>query len=378
MKKVIALFLAALLMLSGLSGCGYEPTEEELLAQKLEAMASEEASTGMKRLTSVNLEDCEVVLQQFVEGLQQEDAEKVAASVGSPNVFEEGDLYGWILTNGFEALKNTAMDDIKIKTTKNGATAQLMVYINTSDDEAAIPYVSSYEDGHWLLEPPSGVVTDFTFTAPTKQAFCRDVALSEYATSADVNGYSWTFVVPHMIEVENSSAFTIKSNLGEFAAKMYLIRDTHTLVACLTEEQKGQFEEIATQAFQGVFDMLKNGAQTAEVANLLLAENTLLACFPSGEERIAEYNKELETVTSVTMMQDDAQNGYPAEYTYRLSGEDGITMDVKLRISTTLGDSRKKASITMQNFDGSWKIVSVSCKDNSNPFVDFETYNPAW
>ena len=78
------------------------------------------------------------------------------------------------------------------------------------------------------------------------------------------------------------------------------------------------------------------------------------------------------------MSEDDVQTGWPAAFTYRLAGEDAVIMNVKLCIGTSLGDSRKKATITMQNFDGVWKIVNITTKSGENPFVDFSTYNPAW
>lgn len=379
MKRILALMLAVMFSIACFSGCGHAPTEEELQAQKLAEMEAEEASTGRKRMTSVNLEDCEIVLREFVEGIQADDTEKVAGAVGSPNVFGESDLYGWALANGYEGLQKTPLEDIQVRTEKNGAIAKLFVYIGVTEDEMAVEYSSVYEGGRWILVPPQGVAAEFTFTAPTKHVSCGETDLTQYAKSAGENSYTWTFVIPRMIELENPSDFLIKSNLGEFSGKMFnTIRDGYMLLVDLTDEQKTEFEGYATAAFQNVFELLQSGASTTEVSQLLLAEETLRACFPTGDAAKEEYAEKLKTVTGVSMNADDAKDGYPAEYTYRLAGEDGIIMDTKLLITTSVGECRKKATVTMQNYGGVWKIVKVVCTDNSNPFVDFEAYDPAW
>lgn len=56
MKRILALMLAVMFSIACFSGCGHAPTEEELQAQKLAEMEAEEASTGRKRMTSVNLD----------------------------------------------------------------------------------------------------------------------------------------------------------------------------------------------------------------------------------------------------------------------------------------------------------------------------------
>lgn len=219
---------------------------------------------------------------------------------------------------------------------------------------------------------------NFTFTAPTKHVSVKGMSLEQYVKSAGDNSYSWTFVIPHMAMLTDSTTYEVTSNLGTFEAKMYTVRDENMLLANMTDEQKKEFEGYATTAFNNIFSMLKAGASVTEVSGTLLSENLLMACFPSGEDKLNAYKESLATVGDVSMFADDVQNGYPEAYTYRLSGEDAVTMNVKLRTSTSTGDSRKKATIIMQNFDGVWKIINVTTKDNSNPFIHFETYNPAW
>jgi hypothetical protein len=185
LKRILALMLAVMFSIACFSGCGHAPTEEELQAQKLAEMEAEEASTGRKRMTSVNLEDCEIVLREFVEGIQADDTEKVAGAVGSPNVFGESDLYGWALANGYEGLQKTPLEDIQVRTEKNGAIAKLFVYIGVTEDEMAVEYSSVYEGGRWILVPPQGVAAEFTFTAPTKYVSCGETDLTQYTLTDD-------------------------------------------------------------------------------------------------------------------------------------------------------------------------------------------------
>ncbi len=377
-EKKIAAMLALVLAAMALTGCGVGMTDEEKAAKeeanRLAAMEKEEAATGVRRLNSVNLEDCEIVLRDFVAGLQEDDPQKVANAIGAPNVFADS-LYGWILKNGYESLKDTPLEDIKVATERTGAEAVLNVMIATDDPEAGIEYRAVYEGGKWVLKPPSGVEVNFEFIAPTKHISCHGKSLAKYAVSTTMDG-SWLFVIPYMPAVEESAAYSIESNLGTFEGKLFRLQKKNILLACFDEEQKDEFAGYATAAFNNIFGMLKAGADKNEVAAVLLSESTINGCFPSTG--LEDLKEKWQTVTRVAMKEDDIQNGYPNEYTYRLAGEDSIILNVKLQISTSVGDSRKRAAITMQNIGGVWKVVDVTTKDNVNPFTSFEAYNPAW
>lgn len=381
MKKRIAVMAAAVMAMSCLVGCGV--SEEEKAAQAEEAakaaVLQEEQDTGMKRLTSERLEGAELVFQSFVNGIKNDDPQAVADAVGAPNIFSDDRLYGWVLSNNYEPLKNTAPNDIRVKTEKQGNTVSMSVLVNTDDVKKASTYTASYENGSWVLMPPSGLEENYQFSAPTKQISCNDISFSDYVVAAGDNSYSWTYTVPRMLILEESPTYTIKSNLGTFDAKMYETDKGNIVLANMTADQKGEFEKYATDAMNSVFDMLKQGASADELSRILLSEKVISDCFKdNNEDAKAAYAEKLTTVGTVSLSEDDVQTGWPAAYTYRLAGDDAVIMNVKLCISTSLGESRKKATITMQNFDGVWKIVNITTKSGENPFVEFSTYNPAW
>ena len=82
------------------------------------------------------------------------------------------------------------------------------------------------------------------------------------------------------------------------------------------------------------------------------------------------------SVTNVTVTADDTLEGYPDAYTYRLSGNDGVIMDVKLKVTTTNGDARMKAAVTLRLINGAWKVVSIdSAKDI---FTELSVLDPEW
>lgn len=380
MRKSIATTAALVMAVSYLTGCGMSEEEKAAKAEQdaKAAVLQEEQDTGMKRLTSENLEGAELVVLSFVNGIKNEDTQAIADAVGAPNILPDNYLYSWMLTNNYENLKDTDLNDIKVKTEKQGNSVSMEVLVNTDDEKNADTYTASYENGEWILLPPSGVAQNFQFTAPTKQVSCG-ISFADYVVSAGDNSYSWTYSVPHMLVLEESPVYTIKSNLGTFEGKMYTADKGNIILANMSADQKSQFEGYATDAMNSVFDMLKQGASSDEMSRIILSEKVISECYKSrNEEENAANAEKLNTVTSVSMSEDDVQTGWPAAFTYRLAGEDAVIMNVKLCIGTSLGDSRKKATITMQNFDGVWKIVNITTKSGENPFVDFSTYNPAW
>lgn len=381
MKRAVAAIGALVLTVSCFTGCGMSEEEKAAKAEQdaLAAQEKEEQDTGMKRLTSQNLEGAELVLSSFVNGIKEDDPQAVADAVGAPNIFPDGYLYSWTLSNNYEELKDTDLNNIKVKTEKQGNSVNMEVLVNTDDEKNGLTYTATYEGGQWILTPPSGIEDDFTFSAPTKQVSCNDTSFEPYVVSAGDNSYSWKFSVPHMLVLEDSPVYTIKSNLGTFEGKMYSTNTGDIVLANMSDEQKQDFEKNATDVMNSVFDMLKAGAASDEVSRVLLSEKIINECYNQrSEESKAAYVEKLATVTSVSMSEDDVQTGWPEAYTYRLAGEDAVIMNVKLCIGTSLGDSRKKATITMQKFDGVWKIVNITTKSGENPFTSFNTYNPAW
>ena len=78
----------------------------------------------------------------------------------------------------------------------------------------------------------------------------------------------------------------------------------------------------------------------------------------------------------MTVTPDDTLEGYPDAYTYRLSGNDGVVMNVKLKVTTTNGDALMKASIGMRLINGAWKIVSID--SSKDIFTELSVLDPEW
>ncbi len=378
MKKIISLLMALTLLVGIMAGCSSKLTEEEQAAKDeaaaMAAAAEEEAETGIRRLTSPNLESYEIVLRDFVAGLQAMDTAMVAKTLGVPDVFGDG-LYGWVIANGYESIAATHPHNIKVYPQKEDNKVRLDVEINGG---SKVRYYAVFEGSGWYLAPPAGVTDKFTFSAATRRVSCGDMSLSEYAISANENGTLWSFSVPRMPIMDVYPAFTVDSNLGSYNSTMYETNSGFMLLADFSAEQETEQNAILEGALNSVYALLKAGASETEVAQLLLQESLVKACFPKNEDDRAAYLESVNTVNSVTVYRDDMQKGYPDAYTYRLAGEDGDYMSVKLLISTTAGDSRQKATILVQNHSGTWKVVSVTMQRGGNPFTNFSIYDPAW
>lgn len=129
MKRLFAGTLA-LVMTCGLlfSGCGKQMTPEEEAASQEAAISQqlqdEENKTGLKRLISNNLTEYEQPVHDFIEGLQDGDAEKTATALGVPNTFGEK-LQDWVVVNDFETFQKTDMTNICLNSAKEGSKAAI-------------------------------------------------------------------------------------------------------------------------------------------------------------------------------------------------------------------------------------------------------------
>lgn len=385
MKKsppILAALVAAAVMLAG---CSFtEKTPEQIEQARLEAIAQEEAETGLKRLDSPNFTDYELPLQMLVQGIQENNSEKICAAVGSPHVLADEDIYGWVLKNGLDYIQQTEASALRLRASKENATATITLYRPEEDPknkEAGQVFTSSYENNEWILAPQSGVEESFTFTSPSKEVSCGEVSLREFATSVDNYG-KWTFKIPRMIVTDNMEHFKLSTQLGEFDAIMVTSKNGYSaipeLITDMREEQRNEYTNIAQGAFQSVFDLLKSGADKNQLSSVLVSEQMIKECYPQVEAEQITLAENLSTVTGVELYPGNPSNQYPDAYVYRVYKDNGVQMDVKLRILTTAGECRKLATVTMQMLNGEWKIANVVCSDNKNPFTEFSVYNPAW
>lgn len=131
--------------------------------------------------------------------------------------------------------------------------------------------------------------------------------------------------------------------------------------------------------------LLSIGAGESDFSNVLLDSNEISNCVPEpvdsdDDVEAIQANADKKalgaSVTSITVAPDDTIEGYPDAYTYRLDGNDGVKMNVKLKVSTTNGDAHMKATIGMRIINGAWKIVSIDSKRDI--FTGLSVLDPEW
>lgn len=162
LKKAAAVILSGVLAMT-LAGCSTqaEPTPEELAASNSAMLLEEEASTGIKRLTSQNLEEYEKPVLDFVSSIKAKDPQAMANVLGAPNTFGDN-LPSWIIVNDYEIYDASDLESIRIKTAKSGSSATITVTVGDTEaaESGSREFTSVYTEGKWILTPPSGVVTD--------------------------------------------------------------------------------------------------------------------------------------------------------------------------------------------------------------------------
>lgn len=384
MKKIFSIMAIVTVLMMLFTGCSFsEKSPEEAEQERLETIAQEEAETGLKRLDSPNLTDYEIPLQMLVQGIQENDSAKICEAVGSPHVLADSDIYGWILQNGYDYIQEIESNALRIKSTKENATATIRLFRPDEDpnnEENGQLFSCLYENGKWIVVPASGIAESFTFTSPSKEVNCGEISLEEYAVSVDDYG-KWSFKIPRMVVTDAMENFKLSTDLGEFDAVMVSKAGYSTipeLIADMSEEQKNEYTAVAQTVLQSVFDMLKNGASKNELSSVLVSEQIIAECYPQEETEKTALAENLATVTGVEVYPGNPINQYPDAYTYRVYRDNGIQMDLKLRILTTEGECRTFATVTMQLLNGDWKISDVICTDDKNPFTEFSVYNPVW
>lgn len=398
MKRIMALMLAALIsagvMLTGCSGKEMTPeekaaSEEAVLTQQL---AEEEAQTGLKRLISRNLTEYEQPVYDFVKGLQDNDADMICRALGVPNTFGEN-LENWIIVNDYESLRDLELKNICLNSAKKGSQAAINVYLKTpgevnSSSNADLRMTVVFDDETWSLNPPSGVLENYSFSSPTNKVKFEDTDLSPYATKK-ASSATYTITFPRALDLENDAVYTINMDMGEYSGHVYTITADgnvrRMLLADLDADTQKTFQTKLESILTEIYRLMSLGAGESDFMNVMLNSSEIAKCVPvqvnseSDTASIAanEAKKALgASVTSVNVIPDDTLEGYPDAYTYRLNGSDGIIMNTKLKITTTSGDVRMKAVFTLRLINGAWKIVSVD--SSRDVFTKLSVMDPEW
>ena len=159
----------------------------------------------------------------------------------------------------------------------------------------------------------------------------------------------------------------------------------HILLADLDVDTKATYQAKLEAVLKESYRLLSIGAGETDFSNVLLDSNEIAKCVPTPLENeddvtTAEENARKKaigaSVTNVSVTPDDTLEGYPDAYTYRLDGNDGIVMDVKIKVSTTNGDARVKATINMRLINGAWKVVSID--SSKDIFTELSVLDPEW
>ena len=395
MKRVVAGMLAGVLAVSMLAGCSKQLTPEQaaseaaVLAQQLQ---DEEDQTGLKRLISNNITEYEQPFYDFVESLQEGDADKAATALGVPNTFGSN-LQNWVIVNNYETFQKNELQHICFNSAKDGAAAVLNVYLKypgevTKDTSPDYVMNVDYVDGAWSLTPPTGVVKDYAFTTPTNKVSFEGTDLSSYASkSAETD--VWTITLPRALDFEDGSTYVVTNDMGDFNAHIYDIKSDgkvmHMLLADIDADTQAGYQSKMEAVLKETYRLLSIGASEIDFSNVLLDSSEIEKCVPAtlkNEDDVETADENARktaigaSVTNVTVTPDDTLEGYPDAYTYRLSGNDGVVMNVKLKVTTTNGDARMKASIGMRLINGAWKIVSID--SSKDIFTELSVLDPEW
>lgn len=396
MKRIIACLLTGLLTVGMMAGCSKKLTPEEQAASDAAVLAQqlqeEETQTGLKRLISNNLTEYEQPFLEFVDGLQKNDASATAKALGVPNTFGDK-LQSWVIVNNYENFQKTELKSICLNSAKDGAAAVLNVYMKSpkdvsSDTQPDYTMEVDYVNGAWVLTPPTGVIKDYAFSAPTNKITFESTDLSSYATKSSSTG-EWMVTLPRALDFENSSTYIITNDMGDFNGHVYDVTSDgdvkHILLADLDADTKETYQAKLEAVFKEGYRLLSIGAGEMDFSNVMLDSNEIAKCVPTAlknedDVTTAEENARKKaigaSVTNVSVTPGDTMEGYSEAYTYRLDGNDGVVMNVKIKVSTTNGDARVKAAIKMRLINGAWKIVSID--SNKDIFTELSVLDPEW
>ena len=279
------------------------------------------------------------------------------------------------------SFQKAEMKSICLNSAKDGASAVLNIYMKspkdvTTDTQPDYTMNVDYVNGAWALTPPTGVIKDYEFSAPTNKVTFEGTDLSSYAAKSAATG-EWMVTLPRALDLESNSTYVITNDMGDYNGHVYDVTSDgtvkHILLADLDVDTKATYQAKLEAVLKESYRLLSIVAGETDFSNVLLDSNEIAKCVPTPLENeddvtTAEENARKKaigaSVTNVSVTPDDTLEGYPDAYTYRLDGNDGIVMDVKIKVSTTNGDARVKATINMRLINGAWKVVSIdSSKD---------------
>ena len=323
-----------------------------------------------------------------MDSLQKGDAAAAAKALGVPNTFGDK-LQSWVIVNNYETFQKAEMKSICLNSAKDGASAVLNIYMKspedvTTDTQPDYTMNVDYVNGAWALTPPTGVIKDYAFSAPTNKVTFEGTDLSSYAAKSAATG-EWMVTLPRALDLESNSTYVITNDMGDYNGHVYDVTSdgtvNHILLADLDVDTKATYQAKLEAVLKESYRLLSIGAGETDFSNVLLDSNEIAKCVPTPLENeddvtTAEENARKKAIGASVTNVSDTLEGYPDAYTYRLDGNDGIVMDVKIKVSTTNGDARVKATINMRLINGAWKVVSID--SSKDIFTELSVLDPEW
>lgn len=253
MKRIIACLLTGLLAVGMMAGCSKKLTPEEQAASEAAVLAQqlqeEETQTGLKRLISNNLTEYEQPFYDFVDSLQKGDAAAAAKALGVPNTFGDK-LQSWVIVNNYETFQKAEMKSICLNSAKDGASAVLNIYMKspkdvTTDTQPDYTMNVDYVNGAWALTPPTGVIKDYAFSAPTNKVTFEGTDLSSYAAKSAATG-EWMVTLPRALDLESNSTYVITNDMGDYNGHVYDVTSDGTVnhMRCNTDKLAEEFAAL--------------------------------------------------------------------------------------------------------------------------------------
>ena len=284
MKRIIACLLTGLLAVGMMAGCSKKLTPEEQAASEAAVLAQqlqeEETQTGLKRLISNNLTEYEQPFYDFVDSLQKGDAAAAAKALGVPNTFGDK-LQSWVIVNNYETFQKAEMKSICLNSAKDGASAVLNIYMKspkdvTTDTQPDYTMNVDYVNGAWALTPPTGVIKDYAFSAPTNKVTFEGTDLSSYAAKSAATG-EWMVTLPRALDLESNSTYVITNDMGDYNGHVYDVTSdgtvNHILLADLDVDTKATYQAKLEAVLKESYRLLSIGAGETDFSNVLLDSN---------------------------------------------------------------------------------------------------------
>lgn len=119
------------------------------------------------------------------------------------------------------------MTNICLNSAKEGSKAAINVFMKTpgevtADTSPDYTLTAEYTNGAWVLNPPTGILTDYSFTVPNNKVSFQGTDLSSYTAKNAETGV-WTVTLPRALDLDSDAAYVISTDMGDFNGRVYQV-----------------------------------------------------------------------------------------------------------------------------------------------------------